>query len=292
MKVDLHSHTTYSDGTQTVSELLTKAERAGLGYLAITDHQSVGAHKELEKPEVRKLFSGKIIPGIELEFDHHGICNEVLGLCIDTDKVAKLDFLQDNEKKRRRLFYLRNLYDMFVGVGFKAKPYEVYLDEMTKTGIMPYTLVKKIYNDPENQELANSLGLLKAATRYSFFRTKVDDPKSKYYAQQIIETLAQVCNAIHGANGLAFMAHPFRANKDNQANALEPDVLKMLDYVVKNKLLDGLEVYRNDHTAEQTTYLEKYVKKHNLLASGGSDNHYPPEPIADFVPAEAVTWLK
>ncbi len=71
MKIDLHTHTTHSDGQQSVAELLQKAENAKLDYLSITDHDTISAYKELEDPKIRSLFSGKIINGIEIIFEHH-----------------------------------------------------------------------------------------------------------------------------------------------------------------------------------------------------------------------------
>ena len=60
--IDLHLHTKYSDGSDSVLELLEKAEKLKLEYISITDHDNVNAYKELENKEIRSKFSGKIIP--------------------------------------------------------------------------------------------------------------------------------------------------------------------------------------------------------------------------------------
>ena len=66
--IDLHLHTTYSDGTDNVSELLENAEKNNLEIISITDHNELGAYFDLEKhPEIRKKFSGKIIIGSEIK---------------------------------------------------------------------------------------------------------------------------------------------------------------------------------------------------------------------------------
>ena len=64
-KVDLHIHTTKSDGTRTPKQVLMEAEQLGLHRIAITDHESVQAYPEIK--ENRHLFSGIIVPGIELK---------------------------------------------------------------------------------------------------------------------------------------------------------------------------------------------------------------------------------
>ena len=61
--IDLHMHTTYSDGSNTVEEVLEKAEKLKLEIISITDHDNCKAYKELKNEEIRSKFSGKIIPG-------------------------------------------------------------------------------------------------------------------------------------------------------------------------------------------------------------------------------------
>ena len=91
---DLHLHTNHSDGRISVKDLLTRAENAKLKTISITDHNNVGAYKELANPDVRSLFSGKIIPGIELEFGYNGVKSELLGYDFDLQKMESVDFLQ------------------------------------------------------------------------------------------------------------------------------------------------------------------------------------------------------
>ncbi len=87
-KIDLHIHTTSSDGTKTPKEVLQEAESLGLETIAITDHESVGSYHEIMAN--RTLFSGAIIPGIELKT----ICNkreiELLGYGINIAKMREL----------------------------------------------------------------------------------------------------------------------------------------------------------------------------------------------------------
>ena len=64
--IDLHIHTHYSDGTENCMTVLKKCQEKNLDYISITDHNSVDAYFELEKLNVKQLYSGKIICGIEL----------------------------------------------------------------------------------------------------------------------------------------------------------------------------------------------------------------------------------
>ena len=87
--VDLHLHTNNSDGSDTVIELLQKAENAGLEIISITDHDNCFAYKELKNIDVSNYFSGKIIRGVELAAGYDGMEVELLGYGIDTDKLNK-----------------------------------------------------------------------------------------------------------------------------------------------------------------------------------------------------------
>ena len=88
--IDLHIHTKYSDGTDEVIELLKNAEKVGLEIISITDHNTVKAYEKLETINVKEYYSGKIIPGIEMNTKVLGIPIEVLGYGIDYKKMNEL----------------------------------------------------------------------------------------------------------------------------------------------------------------------------------------------------------
>ena len=61
----MHTHTNYSDGTWNLNKLLQESENSNIEVLSITDHNTVNSYKELEKINVKSIFKGKIIPGVE-----------------------------------------------------------------------------------------------------------------------------------------------------------------------------------------------------------------------------------
>jgi predicted metal-dependent phosphoesterase TrpH len=267
--IDLHTHTTHSDGTQTVEELLEKAERQKLKYISITDHDSVGAYNgELQKDEVRKRFSGKIITGVEIGFEWEDATNEILGYGFDVDKISQTELLQDSYRFNYETEFLKNAHKTYSSLGFKLRD----LDEMIKevfTGMARYQVLRDIMN-AENMQIAREKYGINNTDEYRQWQiNEIVNPKGKYYTpypkRKNMETVSQ---AIRGAGGLAFMAHIFRAGER---------ALPMLDYACENKLIDGVEVYYQEATTgfskEQISFLKKYAKKHNLLISGGSDSH-------------------
>ena len=70
--IDLHIHTSYSDGTDSLIELLEKAEKNKLEYISITDHDNCRVYDELRKIEGSKYYTGKIIPGVEIKCGYKG----------------------------------------------------------------------------------------------------------------------------------------------------------------------------------------------------------------------------
>lgn len=114
--IDLHMHTTYSDGSNTVEEVLEKAEKLKLEIISITDHDNCKAYKELKNEEIRSKFSGKIIPGIEIKCSYGKRLIEVLGYNIDTDKMQDWadEYYKDKQRKNYKLniltFYTKNVW--------------------------------------------------------------------------------------------------------------------------------------------------------------------------------------
>ena len=76
--IDLHIHTKYSDGADSVIEVLEKSEKLGLKYISITDHDNCKAYKELENIDIKKYYRGTIIPGIEIKCSYKKRLIEIL----------------------------------------------------------------------------------------------------------------------------------------------------------------------------------------------------------------------
>lgn len=92
--VDIHSHTTYFDGSSSVDELLSEAQKLNLSLLSITDHNTIQAHFELQNSNIRDRFKGEIISGIEITTTYKGETIGVLGYGLDLETMQK--FLDAN----------------------------------------------------------------------------------------------------------------------------------------------------------------------------------------------------
>ncbi len=117
--IDLHMHTNYSDGTDTVIELLQNAEKANLEIISITDHNTAAAYEELEKIDVAQYYGGRIIPGIEINTKVLGVPIEILGYGIDYKKMKekiKEVFLPLEERNK---IEAQRLYEKCIVAGIK-----------------------------------------------------------------------------------------------------------------------------------------------------------------------------
>lgn len=87
--IDLHMHTKYSDGTDSVKEILSNANKSDLEIISVTDHNTCDAYKEMEMLKISDFFKGKIIVGCEFTTSFNNRLIEVLGYGFNYHKVSE-----------------------------------------------------------------------------------------------------------------------------------------------------------------------------------------------------------
>ena len=264
--IDLHLHTTYSDGTDSLSELLENAEKQKLDIISITDHNSVGAYLELEKvPQLRKKFSGEIIIGSEIKssFDNTNI--EILTYGIDYNKL--------NIKKEDRNQVQNDILKHFIKV---AKNFNIKLDENIKTDssdpdriYSSWVFCDEVLKYKENEEILKQFGNI---DRISFYRCHESNKNSPFYYDTSIyyDDCQTLINKIHDCGGLAFLAHGLLYAFDNNRESIEK--------ILKTTNIDGLECIYPLFNEEEREFLMNLCKKYNKYMSGGSDYHAKNKP--------------
>lgn len=273
--IDLHIHTNNSDGSDSVIDVLKKAQKHELSYMSITDHESVNGHYELRNIDVKQYFSGKIIPGVELKNYYKDRVIDILAYNIDIDKFN--EYLEKNYKnKTHRMLETKNLKHLYK----QAKAYGLTLDPIEEIkwdsdsdwgSVVVYNEIKK---HPENEakvpkDLWESFSNFKKDYVYNrnnmFFLDKKDDYPSP------AETVKQV----HLAGGVAFLAHvhEYKWVKDK---------IQYITELVEDSNLDGIECYYSNFTEEQIKELLEYCKKNHLYTSGGTDYHGTKRPSVEI----------
>ncbi len=264
--IDLHMHSVHSDGTNTVIELLQQAEKLKLDMISITDHETCKAHFELRNIDVKKYYSGKIIPGVEVKGFYKGRVIDILGYNIDIEKMEKwlTEFYENRTFEIVQTKYMNKYYEICKKLGIKLTPREELEWNPKKEWASPF-LHKEITKYEENRgKIPNE-----AWDDFNTFRhCMCYNPESEFYIDKSEDfpSLKTCIQSIKDAGGKAFLAHAYiyKWAKDKAA---------FINDIIENYGIDGIECYYSQFTDEQTKYVLELCKKKNLLMSGGSDYH-------------------
>ncbi|MCI8345603.1 MAG: PHP domain-containing protein [Clostridia bacterium] len=275
-KIDIHTHSTHSDGTFEVSEILEQAEKLKLSILSITDHNSVGAYDDIQDKQIREKFKGIILPGCEVTTTYNGEIIEVLGYGFDYEKfreeLAK-NTLSDRDRRLRRYKVSCITVDTLEKRGMKFRENfgeEIYKNPKqfydTRNEAVMDAILREIKNFPENEKFFEGKENMEKVTTKEFVRQMIYNPKSKLFIDQtnLYPTLEKVIQIIHDSGGIAFLAHLHVYSKTIEEN---------LTSIVDKYELDGLECYYTTFSKEQIENLKKFCKEKGLYMSGGSDFH-------------------
>lgn len=265
MKVmDLHTHTRYSDGSDSVEEILARAQEAKLTHLSITDHNTIDAYYDETMKNKSKWFDGNIIPGVEITTTYQGEIVEVLGYGFDLKLMGnelKKHVLTFEEKQQKEYELIKKAY-IKAGIQFNGDAIEFN----PKTSSSRKSFWKEIIKYPKNlQRLSNATSIDSSS---KFTRQEVYNPESDFYVDErsLYPTLQETVDIIHRCGGIAFLAHLYIYS---HARDMREELLK----IVEEYQLDGIECYYSTFSKEQMEDLEEFCNRHKLLKSGGSDYH-------------------
>lgn len=265
--IDIHIHTTHSDGTKNVTEILKQAEELHLDYISITDHDKCSAYEELKNIDISKYYSGKIIKGIEIKCAYKGSTIEVLGYDYDYEKMKQWveKFYADKDRKIIERKYFNKLYDVCEKLNLTMNKREdiKWNPENDWGGKTIYDEIKK---HPENEsKLPKDLwndGVQTFSKRYYCNKETIWYlDKSEDYP-----SVEEAVRAIKDCGGLVFLPHIY-------IYKWMKDIHKELEELVNNYDIDGLECYHSDFSEENIKEINEYCDKNHLYKSGGSDYH-------------------
>ena len=257
-KVDLHTHTVKSDGTLTPNELLKLAEKQKLSIISITDHETVDAYFDIDP----SLFSGKIIPGVELRTSCCGVAIELLAYGFDIDKMKETIQKYHYKTTQELDVYMIHLaYEQYTKKGVKLDSNFIENFNNTTAPRLSKYIKAEILKYPENEIFFKEIPEGK-----SFFRTCMTNPNHPLFLDlsPAFPTTQELITAIREANGIVSIPHIFQYKEHAE---------KILFYLLDNYDIDLIECYYSSFTKEQTDFLLDVCKKYNKQISGGSDFH-------------------
>lgn len=270
--IDLHIHTTYSDGQDTLKEVLIKANKIGLNTISITDHDTCKAYDELEQIDYQNYYKGNIIKGIEISSKYKGHKIELLAYNFDNhhliNKIIKKDNYRTNIKMHKIIELERiKLIKKIESLGIIVNPY--YINNLF-IDYFESQLYNSILKDNNKELLKKILKDNYQESGYQFYRKCVTSPETPFYIDYSIlnKDINEVCDLIHELNGLVFLAHPFLYGMK--------DTLTELKTMYNTYPIDGIECYYNGFNQEQISTIKSFANENNLLISGGSDYHAKP----------------
>lgn len=260
--VDLHTHTTYSDGTWDVKTLLKNANENGVELLAITDHDTVKAHLELKEKDYSNYFNGKIISGAEFNCVFNNAKIELLGYNFDVEKMNEwIEKVYNVENKAHNLM---EEFHLLMNACHKNK---IKVDDINYKENMGWPIdfiYESIKKYPENKKRFSDK---EWTDREYFFRCctcNIDFPLYIDFSYQT-PNAKLVSKTIRKLGGKVFLAHLFTYPLR--------DYEKYLDSLVEENIIDGVETYYSKFSDEEIKFIEKYCKENNLYMSAGTDCH-------------------
>lgn len=248
MSIDLHIHSTFSDGSMTPTQLVQYARKKGLSAIAITDHDAIDGIDEAS--DAGKRLGVSVAPGIEFSVEQCGLTLHLLGYLFDhkqPDFLEALRKLQEGRVERNQkilnILRLQGIAIQFSellrvsGQGQSGRPHIAQL------------LIRKGVVNSMDEAFNKYLGQGRSA-----------------YVPRFVFPAAEAISLIHKAGGLAVLAHPQQLEK---MGGNFSEVIAELS----RQGLDGIEVYYPTHSRQYRKILLNIANKLDLLATGGSDYH-------------------
>ncbi|MGH7390751.1 MAG: PHP domain-containing protein [Candidatus Rokuibacteriota bacterium] len=260
-RVDLHSHTTASDGTLSPRELVLEAVKRGVRVLAVTDHDSTEGLAEATD-EARRHPPLEVVPGLEINCDVEGAEIHVLGYFVDHQAAWFQAFLA--EQRAERVARVHRIAERLAELGLPIDPAEVFAIVKEGSAGRPHVaqvMVKRGYVKSVRE----------AFDRYLKTGGPANVPRRRLAPAGAVEVIRR-------AGGVPVLAHPGLANRDELIPAL-----------VEAGLM-GIETYYAEHSAAQTRDYLELCRRLDLVPTGGSDYHGPQSGRANPPGSPAVPW--
>lgn len=244
--IDLHLHTTASDGRLSPAQLVARAKSSGLTTISVTDHDTVAAIAEAT--EAANAAGIRVVTGIEITAVDEGRDVHMLGYFFDAESATLAAVLE--HQRALRVSRVREIGARLAALGMVIDVESVLLAAAARPG-----------SSVGRPQVAREL--MRAG-----YVTSVQDAFDKWLAtgrpafiSRTGPSPATIVAAIHEAGGIASMAHPGVTKRDELIGPLAEHGL------------DAIEVYHSDHSPDEQRHYQIIARRRGLSISGGSDFH-------------------
>ena len=249
MRIDLHTHSAVSDGTDSPGELLRAADEAALDVVALTDHDAVTGWTEAQRAahEVGIEF----VPGIEISTKLHGTGLHLLGYWLDPEYAPLNDVLTDIRRHRDRR--IERIVNALAHAGIPLTVEEVLAEAESADAV----------GRPHVADALVRKGIV--ADRAEAFDVWLSDGRPGNVRKHAPE-VHRVIELVRHAGGVSVLAHPWGRRS---RSVLTPAVIREL----RDVGLVGLEVDHEDHDPATRAALRSLADELGLVSTGSSDYH-------------------
>ena len=249
IKADLHIHSNFSDGSDSIPELIKNIKNAGINIFALTDHDTIGGLLEAEKYLPSDI---KFIKGVELTCKTKDIKCHILGYNINpennelNDLIAQGKILRRN-KLEKRIAYLKEVWNI-----------TLTQEELDWLYSRPSVVKTHFANILVNRGLSdNNLDAMKK------YLDGCKTGNSRFDGDEAIQI-------IKDAGGIPVWAHPLGG--EGEKHLSKEEFIPRLKTMIASGI-QGLECYYSRYNQEEIEILVSCAKEYNLLITGGSDYH-------------------
>jgi predicted metal-dependent phosphoesterase TrpH len=240
--VDLHMHSTASDGSRAPADVVREAKRIGLAAIALTDHDTLDGLAEATATGAE--LGVRIVPGIELSAVEGNVETHILGLHLSDTRVMESRLIDLREMRRNRaLRIVQRLNELGVRVEFSS-----VLDQAAGGAIGRPHVARAMIAEGWAVDFRDA------------FERYLGNGKPAYVMKERL-AVADAIGLIHDAGGIAVLAHPAQGGTRERVEAFVREGM------------DGVEVRHPSHSSEDIARLGALVEHFSLVPSGGSDWH-------------------
>ena len=248
MKVDLHIHTSYSDGVFSPEKIVDTALDVGLDAIAITDHDNILSYGIAT--EYAKDKPIEILPGVEINTIYKGYEVHILGYFMDLNNSDFQKLIKNQQQARVK--QTKEIIHLLA----KREGIKITIDSITKQ-VAEGGSIGRPHIAKAITAAGGTSSVIEAYNKY------INDD-SNVYVQRKTVTPFDAVEVIYDAGGIPVFAHPF-----------DVDIADQLTKEMMNFGLRGLEAYHRKHSPAIVEYFSSMAEQLGLIVTGGSDFHAP-----------------
>ena len=250
MKIDLHVHTTYSDGMLSPEEIVETALSCKLDCIAITDHDNVLSHQVALDYINKNNYNLEVISGVEINTLFKGYEVHILGYFMDKNNSQFVEMI--NAQQKARIEQTHKIIELLA----KKEGIRIKFEDVQKL-VAPLGSIGRPHIARAITSCGGSANIMEAYAKFI-------NNNSDVYVERKTVSPHDAVEIISEAGGIPVFAHP-----------IDVDIADSLTQELVNYGLRGIEAYHRKHSPAAVEHFSTLAEQYGLIVTGGSDFHAP-----------------